>query len=790
MRPDPTGLPTDAEEDESAPEPVDLRAAVLACVAWGSAVLVLRSPAWVPLSVLAAGVVVVVVRRRRGRAVLVAVAWLVAGSGVGVGAGLRADAVRSSVVHELAGSGAVVRLEATVTSDPVLHEGRFAAYVVYRARTAEVSGRGEWHRVRVPVLVIADRASARLELGSRVRLAGRLDRARTGDLAAVVDGRGPPEVLGRPGPLLQGAAGLRAAIRGAVAHHDPAPAHLVPALVDGDDAGLPQDVTDAFRTSGLTHLLAVSGTNLTLVVGTLLVLARWCGVRARGLAVVGALGVAGFVLLARAEPSVVRAAAMGTVGLLGLGHHGRRRGTRALGAAVLVLLLLDPWLALSPGFALSATATAGILWLAPGWRDRLARWLPRWAAEALAVPLAAQLACTPLVAAVSGQVSLVAVVANLLAAPVVGPATVLGLLGGVVFTVGEPLGRLVAAPAAWCASWIVTVALHSAALPVAALDWPATALGVAVLTALCVVLVLLLGALLARRVATLGAGALLVVVVLVPLPTPGWPPPGWVMVTCDVGQGDGLVLHAGPHAAVVVDAGPDPALVDRCLDRLGVREVPLVVLTHFHADHVDGLAGVLAGRRVGAVEVTTLEQPPGGVQLVRRVAGRAGVPVRPAAYAETRRTGLLTWQVLAPSHPPPADSESPPNDSSLVLLVESRGVRLLLMGDEEGGSQGQLLHDLGGEDGARSARVDVLKVAHHGSARQDPDLVRATGARVALISVGAGNDYGHPAPSLLALLREARMQVHRTDREGDVAVVAGPGGSLRVVSRGHPQPPP
>jgi competence protein ComEC len=144
--------------------------------------------------------------------------------------------------------------------------------------------------------------------------------------------------------------------------------------------------------------------------------------------------------------------------------------------------------------------------------------------------------------------------------------------------------------------------------------------------------------------------------------------------------------------------------------------------------------------------------------------------------------GPLTWQVLAPSHPTPPDSESPPNDSSLVLLVRIAGVRLLLMGDEEGGSQQQLLADTGG------VRADVLKVAHHGSARQDPDLVRATGARVALVSVGAGNDYGHPAPSLLALLRATRMQVHRTDQEGDLAVVVRDG--LRIATRGHPQPPP
>src|SRR4051812_40850290 len=153
------------------------------------------------------------------------------------------------------------------------------------------------------------------------------------------------------------------------------------------------------------HLLAVSGTNLTLVVGFVLAVARWCHVRGRWLYLVGVAGIAGFVLLARAEPSVLRAAAMGSVALLGMGANGSDRGTRALGVATLVLLLLDPRLASQIGFGLSVLATAGILLLAPGWRDALSRWLPRWLAEAVAVPAPAQLADTALAAAVGGHES-------------------------------------------------------------------------------------------------------------------------------------------------------------------------------------------------------------------------------------------------------------------------------------------------------------------------------------------------------------------------------------------------
>ena len=264
-----------------------------------------------------------------------------------------------------------------------------------------------------------------------VRATGRFDVADDRELAGVMTVRGPPNVVRAPAGYLQGVDALRASIKRAVAPASPAVRALVPALVDGDDTGLADDIAADFRTAGLTHLLAVSGTNLTLIVGFLLIVARWCGVRARALVVVGILGVFGFILLARTEPSVLRAAVMGSVALVGMGLNGRDRGVRTLGVAVLGLMLFDPWLATSVGFGLSVCATGGIVLFAPGWRDSLMAWLPRWLAEAIAVPLAAQLACTPLVAAISGQVSLVAVVANLVVAMVVGPATVLGLLGGV-----------------------------------------------------------------------------------------------------------------------------------------------------------------------------------------------------------------------------------------------------------------------------------------------------------------------------------------------------------------------
>jgi competence protein ComEC len=486
--------------------------------------------------------------------------------------------------------------------------------------------------------------------------------------------------------------------------------------------------------------------------------------------------VAGFLVLTGTQPSVLRAAAMGTIALLGLGSGGRQRGVRALGVGVLFLLLVDPWLAASIGFALSVVATGGILLLAPRWREQLSRWLPRWAAELIAVPLAAQIACTPLIAAISGQISLVAVLANLLAAPLVAPATVLGLIGGLVALVYLPAAQVIAAPAGWSATGLVAIARHGAAIPQPAVAWSTGPIAVAVLALVCVVVCWSLERLLRHRVATLLAAGLMTVTMVQPLPTPGWPAPGWVMVACSVGQGDGLVLRVADRSAVVVDAGPDPRLMDQCLSRLNITVVPVVLFTHFHADHVDGLPGVLAGRRVGQIVTSSLADPAGGAAAVAREAHAAGVPERVATAGESVTIGPLRWRVLAPLRTDYPDSDSPPNDSSVVLLVQVRGLRILMMGDQERPSQSDLREHYPG------LQADVLKVAHHGSSKQDTQLVRSLGARLAVISVGLNNDYGHPASSTMDLLHRAGMQVRRTDLEGDVAVVERDG-VLESVAR-------
>jgi competence protein ComEC len=743
---------------------------------------------------------------RRTTVTLVLSGALACAAGAGLASAARVAAAHAGPLPGLAGQRAIATLDVVVTADPqrlaprARRPGAAPITILIRGRVERVAARGKVTRVRSPVLVFThgDRWLSLLP-SQAVRVTGRLSAARRGEAAAaLVHVPGPPGTAARPSGVQEIADRLRDGLRAAVAGLPPNERGLVPGLVLGDTSGMPPALIEDFRTAGLTHLTAVSGANLTILLGVVLFAGRWLGIRARAAPLLGLSTMAGFLVLARPEPSLLRATVMGAVGLLALASGRRGRGLPVLCAAVVLLVLIDPWLARAYGFALSVLATAGLLILAPGWRDRLACWLPRPLAAAVAVPAAAQVACAPVVVMLSAEVSLIAVPANLLAAPAIAPATVLGVLATVTAPVAPPVAHVLGELSGLPARWIVGIAERSSALPGATLPWPGTLRGALLLAAIPLAAAALAG--LRRCTGICGrtrrglrrlpaqllpvAAALVVAVVIAVRPTLpavwrlyGWPPPSWLLVACDVGQGDALALNAGPRAAVVVDAGPDPPAVDRCLRRLGVRTVPYLLLTHFHADHVAGVPGVLRGRAVGEIGVGPVAEPRDEAVRVARWAREHGVPLTQPVVGEVRRVGPLTWRVLWPVRL--IDEGSLPNNASLAILADVNGIRLLLTGDVEPPAQRGLLR------AEPAIRADVLKVPHHGSAHQDPALLRAVGARVAVVSAGAGNEYGHPAESTVRMLRSAGAQVLRTDRDGDVAVTGATRDRLRAVARSN-----
>ncbi len=753
------------------PTILDLRLVAPAAGAWAAAALLLlrRELLAAGLAGAVLGAAVLCLTARRSAAAIVLLAGLAGAAGAGGITAVRLASVHAEPVAGMARAGTSVTVLAVLAEDPRAVPGPTGAPPLYITTVRATSIRSGRTAVTgdVPLLVFSRAAQWRALLpGQPVQVRGVLDVARPADpVSAVMSARGPPQLRGHPPRVQQVAGQLRSGLRNASDVLPDKARGLLPGLVVGDVSRLDPELREQFRVTGMSHLVAVSGANVAIVVGAVLLLCRSVRLDVRVTAVLAALALAGFVVLARPSPSVLRAATMGAIALAALVIGHRRAAVPSLAAAVLLLILFDPWLALRPGFALSVLATGGLLLLAPRWRTVLARRLPRWLADAIAVPAAASAACAPLVAALWSQVSLIAVPANLLAAPFVPPATVLGVLAAITAPWSLPVAEVLARLAAVPVSALIAIATVGSNVPLAAVDWPGGVAGAALLVTLLILLVVVARHRPLRRVAGAAiAGVVLGSAVLQRAGTSGWPPAGWLLVACDVGQGDMLVLSAGDGRAVVVDAGPDPALADRCLRDLDVRTVSLVVLTHLHADHVDGLPGVLRGRRVGAVQIGPLPEPATQHRAVLALARAHRVPVLAVRAGEKRRIGALSWRVLAPARTFSGTS-SDPNNSSVVLAVRWPSCTALLTGDVEPEAQRALLAD------PAALRADVLKVPHHGSRAQDATFLAAVSHRLAITSSGADNDYGHPAPETLRRVRAVGRRVLRTDTDGTIAVV-------------------
>ena len=563
---------------------------------------------------------------------------------------------------------------------------------------------------------------------------------------------------------------------------------LVAGLAIGDTSLIDSELLEQMRTVSLTHLTAVSGANCAIIIAMVYLLlsrlraGRWH----RTLLSLGAL--VGYVAIVGAQPSVLRAAFMSSVVLLAISFGRRANAGAALGLAILILLIADPWLATDFGFALSAFATAGILLLAPEIYSRLKTRVPNWLALGLSVTIAAQLLCLPVLLQLQSGLSTYSVLANLLAEPLVAPVTILGILACLVAWFAPWLAfglSWVASLATW---WIASVAQQLASLPMTTISWANGWFG-----ALCAVVVIA-ATLLWLRAEPAGlkaAGALTLLAVLsITIGSSGasiakaasWPSKDWQIVACDVGQGDALVVRSQSQVAVI-DVGKDRELIDGCLSRLGIDRIDLLVLTHFDLDHVGGLAGAIQGREVVQALISPFTDDRWGASNSKAALENSGATSNFGNIGVGGSLGSFSWRVLSPESGAAGAEDS--NDASIVILWQSPQLNLLTMADLGERGQMRVAADTDGWLGQGLARVPmVLKVSHHGSADQYPELIEAIGPDLALLSVGADNSYGHPTLRTLGLLEKIGARVFRTDLDGDLAVSISDG-VLSVSVSGH-----
>ena len=751
----------------------DLRLLPLAAAVWVVALLCVLVPgvAWAGAAIcgVAAAVClgVICLRRRHGRSSdgggLLVVA-LAAGAAVAMSVGFASPA-RERIAEW---DGRVVEVIADVTSSAsVGQDGRLWLEAV----SIGVGPPGQTTTLSAPVRIGIDPAEG-FDLGARIRVTGEAATTDQGERSALVVFGGDAEVIAPASGVFGAAAALRLAfVERSLGLPDPG-AGLLPGLAVGDTRAVTQELTDDMRTSGLSHLTAVSGANCAIVVGAVFWLTALCGGGRMLRVTLAATALAGFVVLVTPEPSVIRAAVMAGVAMLTVLLGRPSAGAGMLSLCAVVILLADPWLAATPGFALSVVASGALILLAPPLSRGMTRWMPAPVALAIAVPLAAQLACGPIIALFAEQQSLIGIAANLIAAPAAPVATVIGLLACLAAPV-PPLADLLTASAWLPAAWIATTATTTAPLPVAQILLPAgiasAALVLVVSASLGAVLIGWRGSLPPRvaRVASLarqGAAAVLIVmfslagahlVLSGPLATSA-APDEWSIAACDVGQGDALLVRSASQVALI-DTGPEPGLLTECLASLGVRHIDLLVLSHFDLDHVGGTSAVY-GKVDAVLHGPTAE---GADERLLNDLAAGGARLTPASAGLRGVLGSAAWRVLWPIR----DSAAfpPGNDASVVVDFDGGGVpRSLFLGDLAAEPQRMLLRTV------RLGAYAVVKVAHHGSADQDPGLYEAVQAKVAVFSAGADNDYGHPRDAALDMLTATGAHNLRTDTQGRI----------------------
>ena len=542
------------------------------------------------------------------------------------------------------------------------------------------------------------------------------------------------------------------------------------ALVLGDGEALPERWRRALRRNGLAHLIAVSGFNVSLV--GLLAAAAGCYLRRLGRLALIATAVALYTLAVGPAPSVVRAAVMALVALAGLALGRVPLARQGLALALVGALAAQPGLARDPGFQLSFSATAGLLWLAPRWCERWAERRPRAVALGLAATLAAQVASLPWSVAAFGDLAPASPLWNLLATPwaavslaaalgwtilaAVAPAALADLAARVLDPLALPLAGLAALPAS----------------PLASVAWAGGWLGGLAVSGLIAAWV---EGGRARRCAGL-------VLLGVTLGGHGRAPaPGFAAVFIDVGQGDATLLAHGEEA-ILVDGGGAPGfdlggrVLRPVLARRGITRLRLVVVSHADADHCLGLLDLAA-----YVPVAEVWAPAGAVAepCVAALGRATGAGVTARVAGERLERAGFELEIL---HPAAGELATGDNRISLVLAASAGGRRLLLAGDIDAPVEEKLIAR------SRSAlAAAVLKVPHHGSSgSSSAAFLAAVHPRLAVIPVGSSNAYGHPGPGALRRLRAAGARVLQTDRDGLVALEWSPAGPWRLDLPGAP----
>ncbi len=565
-------------------------------------------------------------------------------------------------------------------------------------------------------------------------------------------------------------------------------ATLLAGAMWGERGMLPPDLRAEFQDTGTVHVLVTAGLHLGVIAGIALAALRAARLGRVSASLTTIAIVWAYAAFSGAHLPSLRAATMLSFALLARASGRETYAWNALGAAAIVVTLLRPASVTTLSFALSFACVAAIFAFAPPIARACARYsVPTWLGEAVGITIATQLGTWPLTAAAFLVIAPYAPLANLFVVPVVGVA----MLGGFALLGASWLASVVPfAPLGWLAlactnvetslcDWIVSAVRAASALPYAhVIATPPPAWTIVVYGVACVFAAIAF----ARDRARLGIIAIVAASVLCLWP-PRLPQHDLIVTAIDVGQADALLVRTPHGHAFLVDAGGrlergasasdsraeaiGERVVVPLIVRTGVHHLDAVLLSHPHGDHAGGLSPVL--RTLGADAFADSGQSYGGhaYRDALAVVRARGIRTRFPRGGDVWETDDgVTLRFYGPTLPLLRGTRSDINSNSLVFRLEYGRFRMLFVGDAGAETEARLLAS--GAD----LRADVLKVGHHGSAYgSTPAFLDAVAPRIALISVGAHNLFGHPAPQTIDALRTRRIAIYRTDRDGAIDVI-------------------
>ncbi len=702
------------------------------------------------------------------------------------------------------------RISVRLVTDPVAREGPFGTSWFTNA-DVEAYGKSLTPTPHPAKIVLSgDSTWAKLAAGDQVCFFGRI----TDNEAAVFVQATAAAQYGAcaSGPVKPSATGrdtLRETLRHQTARTFSYAPELLPGLILGDRSQQTEEVDQAMKVSGLSHLSAVSGAHTALIASAATILFRTLRLP-RSVVIAAFLAtLLLFVQIVGMQPSIIRAATMGAIGAWSLFFGRGSQALPILALSTMVILTLSPELIHEVGFQLSVAATAGIVlgaqplerWLHP----LLEKFLPSFWAQMLsssfAVSATAQLACQPLLLTFVDYVSAYSLLANLVATPLLPLITVPGTIAAGLCLVTPSVAQLLLHAVAFPAAGVGWIATTVAGLPGATLPWPGGVAGIVLVALHWAATAILLAKLLRHQrqprpavkldtswphwfrtlhaverkmtITNLVQTAVVVVAMVAHLAA-FWPTKTttldttWDVVGCDVGQGDMFLIRTGPESALVIDTGPEPDLARQCLEAAHVTQIDMLVVTHLHADHVGGVQGVLDFADPGTIIFSTGADPAYSKETsalpdTARHIQQPVVGVIDHAQHDQDHPVQLRWAVLS------ADGEtSNENNASIVFYLEiyrHGGITTALFtGDLEEDLAAQLVNE------ARIPEdIDILKVSHHGAKNGGTQLIEHTSPGLALIGVGQENTYGHPHEEILEALGP-RVRVQRTDTDGTFSV--------------------